>query len=301
MKQAQPLLPQSNISPAITSPAGSRPLRSALMRSGAIAIAGLVLIHLGGCQKLSDARASLGDVTGSIRTEVPSDAPGLQRYLADWGGRYERKPEDKRIAMAYAAGLRVAQRQDQAVAVLQKTAIKNPEDLEILAAYGKALADSGRLQEAAQVLEKSHLPEKPNWSVYSAQGSVADQMGNHHTAQQFYAEALKLAPGEPSVLSNLGLSYALSRQLPQGEQVLREATQNPRADRRVRQNLALVLALQGKFGEAEDVLRQVLGPADAAANIASIRSMIAQSNTWREIQSLDRQPARRGAKPTTRG
>ena len=56
---------------------------------------------------------------------------------------------------------------------------------------------------------------------------------------------------------------------------------------RVRQNLALVLALQGKFGEAEQVSRRDLSPGDATANVASIRDMIAQSNTWRQIQKLD--------------
>ncbi len=53
------------------------------------------------------------------------------------------------------------------------------------------------------------------------------------------------------MLSNLGLSYALTKQLPEAEAALREASASPRADARVRQNLALVLALEGKFAEAE--------------------------------------------------
>ena len=53
----------------------------------------------------------------------------------------------------------------------------------------------------------------------------------------------------------------------------------------MRQNLALVLGLQGKFAEAEDLLRRDLSPEDASANIASIREMIAQSDTWRDIQA----------------
>ena len=53
----------------------------------------------------------------------------------------------------------------------------------------------------------------------------------------------------------------------------------------MRQNLVLVLGLQGKFAEAEDLLRRDLSPEDASANIASIREMIAQSDTWRDIQA----------------
>ena len=268
------------------------------MHTAALILLASAGFGLGGCKKLSETAASLGDVTGSIgssRQEVPADELGLQRYNADYAKRYERRPEDRDIAMAYARGLRAAQRHEQAIAVLQRAALKRPNDLELLADYGKALADGGRLQEAQQVLEQAFVPERPNWSILSAQGSVAGKLGNNKLAQQYYQDALKIAPGEPSVLSNLGLSYALGRQLPEAENALRQAVTHPRSDRRVRQNLALVLALQGKFSEAEEVLRQVLGPADATANVASIRSMIAQSNTWREIQTL----GDRGARPAS--
>jgi Flp pilus assembly protein TadD len=45
------------------------------------------------------------------------------------------------------------------------------------------------------------------------QGAVLDQMGRHEEAQRYYASALRIVPDEPSVLSNLGLSYALSKDL----------------------------------------------------------------------------------------
>ncbi len=269
------------------------PKRARLMRSCALIVSISLCFQFSACKKLSDVTASIGDVTGSTGSaavEVPTDQLGQQRFVSEWASRYERQQDDKKTAMNYALGLRAVHRHDQAIAVLQRLAIKSPNDLEILASYGKALADAGKFQEAAQVLERAQVPEKPNWSIMSTQGSIADQTGNHTLAQQYYNEALKVAPGEPSVLSNLGLSYALSRQLTEGERVLRQASDHPRANTRVRQNLALVLALQGKFAEAEDVLRKVLTPADATANVASIRSMIAQSNTWREIQGLDGQP-----------
>ncbi len=127
--------------------------------------------------------------------------------------------------------------------------------------------------------------------MLSAQGSVADQMGDHERARDYYNSALKIRPDDPAVLSNLGLSYALSRNLPTAESTLRHAAGQPAADMRVRQNLALVLALQGKFGEAEEVSRRDLGPADAASNVAEIRRMISQSDTWSVIRQFDRKPA----------
>jgi Flp pilus assembly protein TadD len=247
--------------------------------------------------------SGLGDFTASIgspSTVLPSTDEGWRRYTEEWGRRFAANPGDKVSALAYARGLRALTEYAQAVAVLQQAAIKHPTDLEILGAYGKALADDGRLREAADVLSRAHTPERPNWTILSAQGVVADQMGDHAAAQGYYQAALKIVPGEPSVLSNLGLSYALDKQLDVAEQTMRQAVASPRADARVRQNLALVLALEGKFAEAEDLEKADLSAADAAANVAQIRQMIAQSNTWRDIQKLDGPPPHSAAASTTR-
>jgi Flp pilus assembly protein TadD len=247
-------------------------------------------LALAGCNSVRDMTSSIG-----LResTELPRGEGALNRFAEDWGQRYDRNPKDKTTAMTYANALRALGQHAQAVAVLQGLAARNPQDREVLGAYGKALADAGRLKEAASVLANAHTPERPNWSILSAQGSVADQLGEHEQAQNYYKAALRMRPDEPSVMSNLGLSYALNKQLPQAEETLRDAANNPGADIRVRQNLALVLALEGKFTEAEDWSRRDLAPIDAAGNVASIRKMIAQSNTWRDLQQLDRQ-AKRG-------
>jgi Flp pilus assembly protein TadD len=257
------------------------------------ALAICALLALGGCSQ------PLADITGSIgasrRVEMPTDDAQLRRFAEEWGRRYDADPKNKSIALTYAKALHALDRNAQAVAVLQGLAIRYPEDLTILGAYGKSLADAGRLREAADVLSRSHTPERPDWSVLSAQGSISDQLGNHDEARDYYQTALKIKPNDPKVLSNLGLSYALSKQLPQAESTLILAASQPAADMRVRQNLALVLALQGKFEEAERWSRHDLSPIDAAANVASIRQMIAQSNSWREIQSYSARDKQKSA------
>jgi len=252
------------------------------LRGLALATAAIAAMGLAGCKTIG-----MDDITGSIgqpSLTLPSAQEDVRAYTQAWEKRYDSRPGDKTAALAYARGLRALGQHEQAVAVVQKIALKHPEDMEILGAYGKALADAGRLSEAAEVLKQAHTPDRPNWSILSAQGSVADQMGDQRAAQGFYREALKINPGEPSVLSNLGLSLALSKRLDDAEETLRQASAHPRADQRVRQNLALVLALQGKFTEAEMVSARDLSPEQAAANVATIRQMISQSNAWREIQ-----------------
>jgi Flp pilus assembly protein TadD len=248
---------------------------------GVAAIA--VVIALGGCSR------TMNDVTGSIGISSPSAMPteesALRRYSEEWGRRYDANRKDRTAALTYAHALHALDQNAQAVAVLQGTVMQFPDDMKVLAAYGKALADAGRLREAADVLSRAHTPERPDWSILSTQGSIADQLGQHDEARGYYEAALKIRPNEPTVLSNLGLSYALAKQLPRAEETLTLAAAQPTADIRVRQNLALVLALQGKFSQAEELSRRDLSSLDAATNIASIREMISQSNTWRNVQS----------------
>jgi Flp pilus assembly protein TadD len=253
-------------------------------RIRAAALVGVLacLVPLGGCR-------DMGDITGStnVSQPLPTGDEELRAYADTWSKRYDAHPGDKVASINYARALRALTQYSQAAAVMQTAAVKAPKDFDVLGAYGKALADAGQLDQAKDVLSRSYTPERPNWDFMSVQGSVDDQLGDHGTAQQLYIDALKIAPGEPKVLSNLGLSYALTKQLPLAEQTLRQAAASPRADVRIRQNLALVLALEGKFAEAEKLGEQDMSADAAAANVEAIRSMIAQSNSWRDIQAID--------------
>lgn len=184
----------------------------------------------------------------------PRSQQEWRNVAATWGKRYNANSGNQVAALNYARALRALDQKTQAVAILQQAAIHAPKDMTVLAAYGKGLIDVGRAKEAAEVLASAHSPEKPDWRVLSAQGTAADQLGDSVTARRYYDAALKLAPGEPVILSNLGLSYALDKKLPDAERALRQAAANPRADQRIRQNLAFVLALNGKAAEADAVL-----------------------------------------------
>jgi Flp pilus assembly protein TadD len=261
-----------------------QPSRAGLIR---IAFVGMVAVSLGGC-----VGGGATETTGSLKAEAPVSEASLRQSSDELGQRFEANPGDAETAVAYAGTLRRLGQKAQAVAVLQQAAIRNARSLPVLAAYGKALADAGRFREAQEVLSKAHLPERPDWRILSVQGTVADQLGDFAGAQRYYEAALRMVPGEPSVLSNQGLSYALAKRLPEGEVILRQAALHPRADGRVRQNLALVLGLQGKFPEAEGVLRQDMPPAEAAQTLASIKRMVAQPNSWKALrQQADAKPA----------
>jgi Flp pilus assembly protein TadD len=238
------------------------------------AVTAILAAGLGGCQTMSDITGSL--TSSSSRAQAEPENP--QRAVEVYGERYRANPKDADAALAYGQALRSTGQRAQAAAVLEQATIAHPGNKMLLAAYGRALADNGNSQAAFDVLSRAHSPANPDWRILSVQGTTLDKMGKHEEARGYYASALKIVPEEPSVLSNLGLSYMLTRELPQAEETLRRAYSNPRADGRVRQNLALVVGLQGRFAEAETIAKGDLPADEAAANVAYLREMLSRKD-----------------------
>src|SRR5215218_9482467 len=205
----------------------------------------ILALGLGGCQLTSS-----GDVTGALGDKAEASRSGDPRRDVDaLAERYRANPKDADAALQYGKALRATGQKSQAVAVLEQATIANTGNKTLLAGYGRALADNGNFQQAFDVLAQAHSPDNPDWRILSAQGAALDQLGRFEEARRYYASALKIAPDEPSVLSNLGLSYVLSKDLPKAEETLRRAQATGRADARGRQNLALAVGLQGRFAE----------------------------------------------------
>lgn len=239
------------------------------------AVTAIVAAALGGCQTMSD-------VTGSITAKPEMGASTDPKSAVEaLGDRYRANPKDIDAALAYGQALRANGQRAQAAAVLEQTSIAHPGNKAVLAAWGRALADNGNFQQAFDVLSKAHSPANPDWRILSVQGTVLDQLGRHDDARRYYEAALKIVPGEPSVLSNFGLSYMLTKELPKAEEMLRAAYASARADGRVRQNLALVIGLQGRFAEAETIVKADLPADEAAANVAYLKQMLSRKDNAR--------------------
>jgi Flp pilus assembly protein TadD len=242
------------------------------------AVTAILAIGLAGCKT-----TGMSDVTGSIgnRPET-SPEPDPSRAIDAYGERYRANPKDPEAALRYGQALRANGQRAQAVSVFEQATLNNPGNKTLLAGYGRALADVGNFQRAFDVLATAHSPANPDWRILSAQGAALDQMNRHEEARRYYDSALKIRPEEPSVLSNLGLSYMLSKNLPQAEATLRHAQAGRgNVDPRVRQNLGLVVGLQGRFSEAETIVRADLPPDEAAANVAYLKQMLSNKGGQR--------------------
>jgi Flp pilus assembly protein TadD len=220
-----------------------------------------------------------------------ADVDGRRSEQA-WGERHRISPDDPEAAVSYARALRGNGQRREAVAVLERALALHPNHRGVLSAYGRALADAGNYRQALDVLGRAHTLGQPDWRILSVQGAALDQMGRHEEAQRYYGTALRIAPDEPSVLSNLGLSYALSKDLIRAETTLRRAADQPRVDPRVRRNLALVVGLQGRISEAEGIARADLPSDEGTASAAYLRQMLAQQNGWKQSDAPTRSARR---------
>ena len=256
-------------------------------RLGVAALAVLAAVSLAGCAgKDRMTTGSVGrDASRSLETMSGRE---LASSVDTLGRSYTRNPKDVNAAMRYAQALQMNGRNDQALAVMRKLAIEHPSERQVLAGYGKALAAAGELEPALDAVRRAQTPEYPDWKLISAEAAILDQLGQQNEARRLYTRALEMKPGEPTVLSNLGMSHLLGGDLKGAERYLRQASQASGADSRVRQNLALVVGLQGRFSEAEEIATREMSADQAKANVTYLRSMLAQQNTWSQLRDEER-------------
>lgn len=236
-------------------------------------------IALSGCNKTT----SLLDGTSNLATA--STTPVSLEALADLGDKWEASPKDVSKGLAYASGLESMGQTDQALDVYRRLVEANPANAKVAGLYGRKLVAAGRIDQAVPVLESAEQKGETDWRVRSALGSAYDQQGLYEKAREQYSKVLASDPQNLVVMNNLAMSYALQGNLKEAETELRAADALPRSksEPQIRQNLALVVGLQGRFEEATALAKQDLPPDQVEQNMAYLKKMLSQPNTWQQI------------------
>lgn len=239
-------------------------------------LAGVASLALAAC---ASNRASMDspDFSGLSQAEA-------QTTLDQLGARYKQKPRDKATLIHFSAALRANGQPEQAVAVLESGLAGFGNDPDIKVAYAKALAAAGRFQQALTVVDGAIDPAMPDWNALSVKGAILDQSGRNQEARQLYQQALISAPDEASLYANLGLSFAMTNELPEAEAHLHKAVRMRGSTSQIRQNLALVVGLQGRFDECRALFAAELAPDQVEANMSYIRALLTQQNRWDVIK-----------------
>ncbi|MFC3705082.1 tetratricopeptide repeat protein [Devosia honganensis] len=230
------------------------------------------------------ALAACASNRGPMSASDHAALPAAQADLGALTARYRANPKDRGTVLHYSAALRAAGQPQQAAAALEQALAGSPGDAALSVEYARTLTASGRFEQALAVLENVIRPDAPDWNALLVLGATLDQMGRNDQARRIYNQAAVIAPGEASVETNLGLSYAMTNELPQAEKHLRRAVQMRGATSKTRQNLALVVGLQGRFAEARALYGAELPPDQVEANMAYVRALLTQQNRWDLIE-----------------
>jgi|GEM_PF-618583 len=170
----------------------------------------------------------------------------LAMLLAGFAARAENQSESAaQIERAYKDAVEQRLEGDLrgAATTLGQLVLVAPDNPRILGEYGKVLVAQGRADDALAFLRRSAQIQPNDWTVYSAMGVAFDQKANYKSAKIAYDRALTLKPGEPSILSNAGVSRMLAGDLDDAEQMLVQASVVGK-DPKIAKNLALVRSLK---------------------------------------------------------
>ena len=202
-----------------------------------------------------------------------SERSELEKATEYWGKKNKEKPTDLEPALNYARNLRAMGERQQAMAVIQQSAVYHSDDRQLASEYGRIALELDQLSIAKQMLSMADDPSAPDWKVISARGTLAAKEGKYRDAIGLFERANSLSNDHPSVLNNLALAYAMNGEAAKAEDMLRRLD-GKGGSARTRQNLALVLNLQGKFDEAKQIAAKDIGPEGASQNAEFMRRMV---------------------------
>lgn len=215
----------------------------------------------------------------------------LFAQTAFWSREFDLNPADLEAAINLASTLRRLGNPHKSIEVAQTTRALYPRDVDLMTELAAALIADNNPKDALPVID-SALAQRPNMArLWSLKGAALDQFEQFTEARQQYSRGLAIAPNNPGIIANVGLSYALEGDPKTAEIWLRRAANMPGASPSVRQNLSLVLGLQNKFDEAEKWAGRDLNEQSIANNMSYIRTLRGSSSPVVDTQKPVGTPA----------
>ena len=271
------------------SPAYSRPFEPKSSKSIVVSTF-LTLSLLTSCSSILDENQFALSSAASKQpgsTANSSDAESLERKkelrntLTYWGQQYAQNSRDVGTAIGYATSLKNVGQYERAYAVLESAYKSDPKNRELNSEYGRIALQVGKNTQAEELLNKAGGFESDDWKTVSAKGVLLSKRGDYRGAQKYFKKALVLRPDQPSIISNLALSYMLIGKPDLAEKYIRQASELAPDNKQVKQNLALVLGVRGNFEEAENIASQAVPGKVASANAEYLQSLIkAPDERW---------------------
>ena len=239
------------------------------------------------------ARQTAPQAEPAAAVRVPAGAEARAAYdRADplsrsvfWTEQAEIDPLDPVAGVKAAQAMRELGQHQEAAAMAERILLVQPDNVEAMLEAGRGHIARGQAFYGISALERARDARPADWRAWSLLGTAYEQVRRSADAQTAWAEALRLSPDNPDVLTNMAMSAMTRGDTASAEPLLRRAAAQPGASLKVRLNLAMALGLNGKMGEAEQMMRRDLPPEAADRNLAWLRaragtSGVDQARTW---------------------
>ncbi len=158
---------------------------------------------------------------------------------------------------------------DDAARALTQLMLVAPDDPRVIGEYGKVLAQQGHSQAALPFLKRATELQPKDWTLYSALGIAYDQTDDHAHARLAYEHALALAPGEPVILNNFGVSRMLAGDLTGAQHLLAQAAPGETNNPKIANNTEMLASLRKPAARTPPVSRAPIAGVKPNVKMAS--------------------------------
>jgi Flp pilus assembly protein TadD len=210
------------------------------------------------------------DVAAKVATDIANSegaAGNPTAAIAFYRKSLQDNPNQPRVEVSFGMALLQTGSPGEAAETFRKVVSRFPQDAGALNGLGIALVQLGKPAAALDPLRKA-TAAAPDARSFRTLGVAENLLGQNQQAEADYSRGLALAPDDPGLNNNLGLSMALSGNFDGATAVLRRAASRPNAAPQTRQNLALALGLAGRTTEAAQVARVDLDERSVQSNLA---------------------------------
>lgn len=183
----------------------------------------------------------------------------------------EKHPDNTEAALGLADSYRRSGEPDKAI--MQYDALLARDSKLIAAKEGKGLAliAKGDFDTPASLFDDVIKADATRWKTLNALGIMFSTRNLQPEAQQYFNEALKYHADSPTILNNLGLSQALTKDYDKATDTLHKASGLSGAGsierKRIDLNMALVFASAGRIDDARAIAENYLSGASLNNNL----------------------------------
>ena len=236
------------------------------MKLARIIGAGLMLL-LGACDPPS---VTHGDAYQSaVRQADEARAAGnVDNAIPLYDRALQADPEGIEAKLGLGQALLAIGAGDEAAAQFRDVLARHGNDAKARRGLAAALIAMGQPTLAEKQVDLALQANANDYHALNLLGVVLDMQGRHAEAQANYRRGLELAPDDPGLLGNYGLSLAITGQPQAAIALLVPVASGRKATPRIRQNLAFAYAMAGDLSNSLQLCRRDMDEFSAQRQLA---------------------------------